>query len=842
MLDSVWAGYMVVEGSLATAVSKLRKVIGDRSGTIIETVPRIGYRLTAPVEVDGIDTPLAPRFEFEQGDRVPGRRQWILAAPLGDSGAADVWKACHEKTGELRVFKFAETPDTLRALKREAALSRLLTASEGDAAPIVRLFEWNFEHAPYFLELAWGGEDLLHWSPDEGDERQQRIALAIRICRAVQAMHGVGILHKDLKPANILIAVEGGDQRVKLVDFGSGRLMDSALLNAFNVTDPGSLDAAEDSSDRSATFAYRAPELIGDTPPTVASDIYALGLIVFQLVVGDWTRTLSPGWENLIDDPILRDDIACAAAGNPAERLQGAGVLADRLSSLEQRREAAIEAASTAARARELARVEERRRARRPWIRAAVAALGIGIVSSTAFGVYAEDQRSRAVAARQVAEASYNFLAEDVLAQPDPTKSAANESVVEAVKRSAGAIDRRFSGQPGIAARLYVAMGRAFQKRGEINTASQAYDHADRLFRAAGEADSDDAIIERLDKAQLQAVSGDLAGMKAAQASVEREAQALGARGERDKLGFLLATTRGTLAYLANPAKSEQAFRSALSIARRYPDAASVPAQLKVETSLALSMMRQGRVTEAEPLMRRVVAKSSALLGTTHADTLVARLNLLQTQNLLGRSAMVVAGASRLLPLFNERFGPDHRSTLALHSMRYDGLAALGRYREAADDAKQVWKGASRMAGANTHQALVGETDYASALCQAGSASTGAPIAQDALTRARKAFAESYPLTHAIAYYTAVCLLDIGRYREAQLLLNGVDRAKVASIVGDAHWGGQVDAALARIEMAKGNRKAAGELLQSASQSMQNDNDPELRNAVEQLNRQFGTS
>jgi non-specific serine/threonine protein kinase len=110
LLDLVWPGVHVVEASLSVAVSKLRRALGDEGGTIIETVPRIGYRLAAEVQVESLDAALPPRFAFAEGDAVPGRPQWVLDAPLGQSGVNDVWRARHGKTGETRVFKFADAP------------------------------------------------------------------------------------------------------------------------------------------------------------------------------------------------------------------------------------------------------------------------------------------------------------------------------------------------------------------------------------------------------------------------------------------------------------------------------------------------------------------------------------------------------------------------------------------------------------------------------------------------------------------------------------------------------------------------------------------------------------
>ena len=67
ILDAVWPEVTVVEGSLPTAISKLRKAFGEREDSIIETVPRVGYRLIAKVEVESIDAPLLPRFNFAPG-------------------------------------------------------------------------------------------------------------------------------------------------------------------------------------------------------------------------------------------------------------------------------------------------------------------------------------------------------------------------------------------------------------------------------------------------------------------------------------------------------------------------------------------------------------------------------------------------------------------------------------------------------------------------------------------------------------------------------------------------------------------------------------------------------
>src|SRR6202142_4406687 len=82
LLESVWPNVMVVDGSLATAVSKLRKAMGDEEHPVIVTVPRVGYRLAVPVYCKTVAASLGPELGFKPGDVVPGRDQWRLTRPM----------------------------------------------------------------------------------------------------------------------------------------------------------------------------------------------------------------------------------------------------------------------------------------------------------------------------------------------------------------------------------------------------------------------------------------------------------------------------------------------------------------------------------------------------------------------------------------------------------------------------------------------------------------------------------------------------------------------------------------------------------------------------------------
>src|ERR1700704_964601 len=98
LLESVWPDVMVVDASLATAVSKLRKAMGDEEHPVIVTVPRVGYRLAVPVYCKTVAAPAGPQLGFKVGDGVPGRVQWKLTRAMDVSGSSEVWLAENPKT------------------------------------------------------------------------------------------------------------------------------------------------------------------------------------------------------------------------------------------------------------------------------------------------------------------------------------------------------------------------------------------------------------------------------------------------------------------------------------------------------------------------------------------------------------------------------------------------------------------------------------------------------------------------------------------------------------------------------------------------------------------------
>jgi serine/threonine protein kinase len=568
LLELVWEGRPTVENVIANAVTKLRGALGEANAGHIVTQPRVGYRFAGSFERTVVGRSWVSQLELAAGMSVPARPNFVLESMLGRSVASEVWLARHSKTHEERVYKFSPDGERLAALKREATLSRLLRENLGEQHFFAKLLDWNFETPPFFLEYEYGGANLAQWSQTEGALAAlgpaQRLQLFLRIVDGVAAAHAVGVLHKDLKPANVLVAAdEAGGWHLKLTDFGSSRLLEPDRLAALGITQLGlTMTASVLSDSGSGTPLYLAPELLTGAPPTVRSDVYALGVMLYQFLIGDFRKPLTPGWERDISDPLLRQDIADAAAGDPARRLQSAAELADRLRRLEDRRNESEQLSAADARARAAEHRLEQARARRPWIAAAACALAVGAGVSLYLAWQAMQERNRAERESAVAESVNRFLSEDLLSRSSPYRSGKpDESLTAAIKAASGDIDTRFAFEPAIAARLHQTLARAFDARNSWDDARDEYLHAASLWERSEGALSQHAIVARLQNLQMQARSYREGTLEtAAQQLAAQEALISRLGTASPEITSWLASSRGMVALIRNdlPTATEQ--------------------------------------------------------------------------------------------------------------------------------------------------------------------------------------------------------------------------------------------------------------------------------------------
>ena len=545
--------------------------------------------LSAPPDSEKVKRAIAPGEEETLGWRpavgleIPGRSGWILQRKLGDGGFGEVWLAGHKKAYGQKAFKFCFQLDRLRGLKREFTLFRLMKEVLGDRSDIARLYEVQLDAPPFYLEMEYtAGGDLTEWANARGGiaavPLDVRLELLAQMGVALAAAHSVGVIHKDVKPANVLIHEDrSGALQARLTDFGIGQLVSADVLAQAGITamdpvDPKTLLA--EVSSRAGTQLFMAPELLAGGTATIQSDVYALGILLFQMVVGDLVRPIAQGWEGLVDDELIREDITACIAGDPSERLLAADLLSKRLRTLEERR-----AERNLERRRH---VQERRRRRLLRLTSAAAAVFTVVATVALVGYWrTELARRRAITAERSAESRRieaetvtAFLA-DTLESLDPAEAQGDEITVrEMLDRTAARIGTAFPGQSLVEATLRLTIGKTYHALGE-------YRAAEPHLRTA----------LKLRKAQL----GD---------------DHLGVAEAMTGLGALLEDQ-------GNYVAAESLFRAALATRDRLLGSEH---ELVAEgqTNLAIVLWRRGDYAAAESLWRDALAKRRALLGNEH--------------------------------------------------------------------------------------------------------------------------------------------------------------------------------------------------------------------------------
>ncbi|MEL1263622.1 protein kinase domain-containing protein [Pseudoxanthomonas putridarboris] len=822
LFDSVWAGRITVDHVLATAVGKLRKALDAAGESRIATVPRIGYRFDGPVERTAVGRQPGSVLKLEIGQPVPGREHFLLERPLGSTLGSEVWLARQPRSRETRVFKFALDGERLSSIKREATLLRVLRDTLGERDDFVRALDWNFESEPYFLECEYGGEALPEWAAKDARlaalPREPRIAFFLQIADAVAAAHGVGVLHKDLKPANILVAAHGGDWQVRLTDFGNSRLLQPERLAELGITALG-LTAPRTDGDTSGTPLYLAPELVAGQPPTMRSDVYALGVMLYQCLVSDLRRPLAPGWEREIDDPLLREDIAQATDGDPARRIASAAGLAERLRHLPQRRTERTRREAQERAAAELRQALERTRARRPWVAAAVSALCIGLLLSGL--LWGHSERQRRIAQQQVArtEAVVRFLDHALGTISTGNSGHGNNATIREMLEYASAPGNGYlSDDPEVRGDIHTLLGRSWRNLGDSARGVVEYRTA-----VGGYAQALGESHELTLKARY-ALARTLAYMQTAQAFAEAGAlldetdRLAGARLQQDNALALQAALERGIFHLRRlqmePAL--HALRRADRLQRKIaPDDAGTAALIR--GNIADALRRSGkpeetlawlRAAQADPLLfpERIGEVSVALLQSASANAL----------HDLGRHAEALPLARAAAEESRKFLGPDDYLTLVQLSTVASIHGASGNCSAALPLARDVRERMARRFGENMQATLIETGNLGKIELDCGERDAGIEHLSRAEDRLRADFGEDNVAAHNFRYALARALAEQDRYREALAMAEGLDVEALTAGDPAPGWEHRLRALRGRILMLSGDAPAGRELLAEA--------------------------
>jgi serine/threonine protein kinase len=678
------------------------------------------------------DDGLIPGWRAAVGQRVPLRPDWRLLRKLGAGGFGEAWLGRHAGSGEQRVFKFCYHASRLTSLKREVTLFRLLQKGIGGDG-FVPVLDWHLDSAPYFLETAYvSGGDLRQWCAARGGVSalpfDQRINIAAQMAEALAAAHAIGVLHKDIKPSNVLVEDAAQGPRVRLCDFGVGAVTETLRAEAAEMTVAGG-------GSRSALFGgtaliggtpmYMAPELFEGRPPTIHGDAYALGVVLYQLAVGDFGRALGAGWEDDIEGEPLRSDIASLVARDPAQRRSDLAALAidlRRLGEREAQRVALMEAESRAARSRRLRRLLLPAFAAVTLLALVLAAM-LQRISEEAARANAEAERANleAASAREVTDF---FVGLFRIANPDESRGAA-VTVREVLDRGAERVDQELAGQPQVRARLLNVIGNVYRQLGLFRDAVPMIERA-----VAVETESGAEPINRAGTLnRLAALYGDSGQFERAVEVAEASLAIMEQAGlDTDKhYGDALSILGSVLNDIGDRARAGPVLERTLAWRQQHldPESGAVAVSLN---NLGFHRLQIGDYAGAADLFERALKIRRTTLGEEHSETAISWNNIASVQRLRGHLDQAEEGARRATAIWEGSLGPEHPfTTVGWHNLgsiaRLRGELGQARdhlerslaVRRATLDGDHPWLATGMLELAPTLSAL-GETERALAL------------------------------------------------------------------------------------------------------------------------------
>jgi serine/threonine-protein kinase len=753
-----------------------------------------------------------------------GRRAgpYVLLEELGRGGQGVVYLAERVEGG------FAQRA-AIKLLKRgmdtDAILRRFLRERQILAGlqhvNVARLLDGGVteDGQPYFAMEYVDGEALIEYCEHHGLPVEDRLRLFEDACRAVHHAHAQLVVHRDLKPSNMLVTGEG---QLKLLDFGIAKLL----------ADEGdtAATALTQADTRLLTPDYAAPEQVRGEPVTTATDVYALGVVLYELIAGQspygpGRRTVGESVRAVCEVEPRPPSSAAAAQPRLARRLRGDldTVVLKALSKEPSRRYASAEALGddirrhlagypVLARRDTIGYVVTKfvRRHRVGVGAAALATLSLlaGLVGTAWQAAVAARERDRARQEAERAEKVKEFLV-GLFKASDPVESR-GEAVTarEILDRGTDRIEKDLAGHPALQADLFETVALISESLGRydrarplaersVERARQAYgpDHPQvaRAMDTLGwilHATGDYAAAEDLARQSLAlhrrifppddpqlAVSLDMLGVvlrdraKLAEAELlHREALAI----RRQRLGPEDRYTALSLSNLANVlygkgdyAGAAEQQREAVRIQRKVLGERH-PSVASSLVSLGAALVQDGDLPAAEAAQREALEIRTRVYGDAHPWVSESLLHLGATLQQQGRLAEAEKLFRQGLALDLKLKGPEHRDVAVDLMNLAHALAQQARFGEAMPLFGQAAALHRKVSGAD-HPLLARTLErQASALIDQGRAAEAVPLLDDCLAINRARYGPEHPTVATALGAYARAMAGQGRIEEAE--------------------------------------------------------------------------
>jgi eukaryotic-like serine/threonine-protein kinase len=551
---------------------------------------------------------------------------------------------------------------------------------------------------PYFAMEYIEGLPLARYCDDHRLTTAERLQLFLDVCEAVRYAHQHLVIHRDLKPSNILVTPEG---QVKLLDFGIAKLLHPEVAEGDTQTRTGGWFL---------TLNYAAPEQLRNGRITTATDVYALGVILYELLAGHRPYQLGhlgPGeaermiceeqprrpstlvartveirhrdgtTERLTPDGVaglrgtqpgklrrrlagdLDNIVLRALAKEPEQRYPSAEALAEDLRRHLSGQPVRARQATIGYRARKFAR--------RHWRAVAVAALLLlfltGGIAGTSWQARAASRQAQLAALEAAKAEQISAFLTSLFENSDPDRTRGEEITArELLDRGAQRITAELSGQPAVQAQMLMLVAEVYRKLALHREALPLVEQALAVRRSLHGAEHPEIAASLHEQGVLLYLSG---GYDAAEPPLR---EALDIR--RRLLGSPHEDLAKTLSHVAELLRRRGEFPEAERLQR---EALDIRLQLFGEedsstaeamNNLAVMLRARGADDEAEALYRRALAIQRHVLGEEHSEVAAAMNNVAVV--LLARGAFEEAEQlqRQALAVYRKLFGDEHTATI----------------------------------------------------------------------------------------------------------------------------------------------------------------------------------
>ncbi len=684
--------------------------------------------------------------------------QWHLVRELGQGGMGTVYLAEREDLQQRAAFKTLAIGRAGDAMLRRFRHERQILARL-EHPNIARLLDGGVtpDGQPWFAMEYVEGEPIDRWCATHRADLSTRLALIRQVASAVQYAHEQLVVHRDLKPNNILVTPDG---LVKLLDFGIAKLIEPTTSDA-PLTLTGALPM---------TPGYASPEQRRGAPISTTRDVYSLGVVLYELLAGRRpfeelgpgaappdavppapSRTLSDvsgGAAGVTDVPRLRralqgdlDSIVLKALRpEPEQRYRSAQLLADDLDRFEAGAPVSAQDDAFGYRTRKFVQ-----RHRAAVIAAGVAALALvaGTVASVSQARAARIERDRALREAARTARVTSFL-QDVLAAARPQRQGRNVTVLSAIDSAIVRIDSSFAADSDLRAAIKLTLGRTLNDMNLYERAEPLLQDAYRLRRS---------------------IDG-----------------AAGSRDQADALYYLA----NIQAQVGSAEKAESLYRVSLAMLGRLPepDSADIYEGL---SNVAEAQMTQGKVAEAAALYDTVARALDRLRPANLETRGITRANRGTALALLGRTAEAEPVLREAVQLFEQSRGPESPRVAAALQPLAGTLVMNRKFAEAESVARRAVAIDEREYGPTNPSTISALRMVTAAQVESGRCAEARPLLERMLQLRGKELLETDPSLGTVLFQSGQCALAENRIADGERILRDAVQVRERGL-GATHW------------------------------------------------------